>query len=85
MKEQKKVFHHARVGNADVSAIAKQKMVLGVPHKELKSHVLRVKKPHVVYEPPFAHPCCQFDCKINDVAAGPLKITITVIHCSQNI
>ena len=39
-----------------VSAIAKQKKVFGAPHKEMKSHVLRVKKLLVACEPHFAHP-----------------------------
>ena len=39
----KKDFDHSRAGNGGVSAIAKQK-VFGVHHKEIKSHVSKVKK-----------------------------------------
>ena len=39
-----------------ISAIAKQKQVFGVPHKELKRLVSRDKKPLVTSEPHFAHP-----------------------------
>ena len=39
-----------------VSAIAKQEKVFGVPHKEMKSHVSRVKKLLVACELHFVHP-----------------------------
>ena len=52
----KKVFDYTRAENGGVSAIVKQKKVFGVPHKELKSHVSRVKELHVASEPHFGHP-----------------------------
>ena len=83
MKEQKKSSTTQELEMGGVSAIAKQKKVFGVPHKELKSHVLRVKSRLWLASRILLTP--EFDYKINDVAPRPLKITITVIHYCQNI
>ena len=60
MKEQKQVFDHTRAEyggckTKNAIAIATQKKVFNIPHKELKNHELRVKRPLVACEPHFAH------------------------------
>ena len=55
-KKKKQASTTQEQDTGGVSAIAETKKVFGVPHKELNSHVLMVKKPHVACEPHFAHP-----------------------------
>ena len=52
----KKVFNHTRAGNGGRKCNCKTKKIFGVPHKEIQSHVLRVKKLLVACEPHLAHP-----------------------------
>ena len=83
MKEQKKSSTTQELEMGGVSAIAKQRKVFGDPHKELKSRASRVKSRLWLGSRTMPTPDV-----VNLIAKSTMlspKITLTVIHYSQNI